>query len=110
TRKMLALEATGAGGSAIGVRVASVNRELDIYVQRQLRTELAGANYIDVIAQVRMQIDRMLGGPGSASALDTVLNGFTSSLQALSADPQSVSTRQAVLNAAQVMTQKLNSL
>jgi len=110
SRKTLALETTLAGGSGIGVRVANVNRELDIYVQRQLRTELAGANYIDIVAKVRQQIDRMYGEPGAASALDTVINGFTNSLQALSADPQSVSTRQAVLNAAQVMAQKLNSL
>jgi flagellar hook-associated protein 1 FlgK len=110
SRKTLALEAAMAGGSSVGVRVANVNRELDIYVQRQLRTELAGANYIDIIAQVRQQIDRMYGEPGAASALDTILNGFTNSLQALAADPQSVSTRQAVLNAAQVMAQKLNSL
>jgi len=110
SRKTLALETALAGGSGIGVRVANVNRELDIYVQRQLRTELAGSNYIDAIAKFRQQIDRMYGEPGSASALDTIVNGFTTSLQALSADPQSVSTRQAVLNAAQVMAQKLNSL
>ncbi len=109
TRKTLSLEAQ-AGGSGVGVRVANVNRELDIYVQRQLRTELAGSNYIDVIAKYRQQIDRMYGEPGSASALDTIVNGFTNALQALSADPQSVATRQAVLNAAQVMAQKLNSL
>lgn len=110
SRKTLALEAALAGGSGFGVRVSNVNRELDIYVQRQLRTELAGANYIDIIAQVRQQIDRMYGEPGSASALDTILNGFTNSLQALAADPHSASTRQAVLNAAQVMAQKLHSL
>jgi flagellar hook-associated protein 1 FlgK len=110
TRKTLSLETALAGGSGIGVRVANVNRELDIYVQRQLRTELAGANYIDIIAKVRQQIDQMYGEPGAASALDTILNGFTNSLQALAADPQSASTRQAVLNAAQVMAQKLNSL
>lgn len=110
SRKTLSLETALAGGSGIGVRVANVNRELDIYVQRQLRTELAGANYIDIIAQVRQQIDRMYGEPGAASALDTIVNGFTNSLQALSADPQSVSTRQAVVNAAQVMAQKLHGL
>lgn len=110
SRKTLALETALAGGSGIGVRVANVNRELDIYVQRQLRTELAGSNYIDTIAKFRQQIDRMYGEPGAASALDTIVNGFTTSLQALSADPQSVSTRQAVLNAAQVMAQKMNSL
>lgn len=110
TRKTLGLETAAASGSGIGVRVTNVNRELDIYVQRQLRTETAGSEYINAIAKFRQQIDQMYGTPGSASALDTIINGFTSSLQALSADPQSVATRQSVLNAAQVMAQKLNSL
>lgn len=110
SRKVVSLETATAGGSGVGVRVASVNRELDIYVQRQLRTELAGSNYIDVIAKFRQQIDQMYGEPGAASALDTIINGFASSLQTLSADPQSVASRQAVLNAAQVMAQKLNTL
>ncbi|MBX3533646.1 MAG: flagellar hook-associated protein FlgK [Xanthobacteraceae bacterium] len=110
TRKTLGLETSSAGGSGIGVRVTNVNRELDIYVQRQLRTETAGSEYINAIAKFRQQIDQMYGTPGSASALDTIINGFTSSLQALSADPQSAATRQSVLNAAQVMAQKLNSL
>ncbi len=110
SRKTVSLETATAGGSGVGVRVGGVNRELDIYVQRQLRTEFAGSNYIDIIATFRQQIDKMYGEPGSASALDTIINGFTNSLQALSADPQSVATRQSVLNAAQVMAQKLNTL
>ncbi|HRF07795.1 MAG TPA: flagellar hook-associated protein FlgK [Xanthobacteraceae bacterium] len=110
SRKVVSLETATAGGSGVGVRVASVNRELDIYVQRQLRTELAGSNYIDIIAKFRQQIDQMYGEPGAASALDTIINGFSSSLQSLAADPQSVATRQSVLNAAQVMAQKLNTL
>ena len=79
SRKVVSLETATAGGSGVGVRVASVNRELDIYVQRQLRTELAGSNYIDVIAKFRQQIDQMYGEPGAASALDTIINGFASS-------------------------------
>jgi len=110
TRKTLSLETASAGGSGIGVRVSNVNRELDIYVQRQLRAELAGSNYINTIAQTRQQIDQMYGTPGSSNALDTIINSFTNSLQSLSADPQSVATRQAVINSAQVMTQKLQSL
>lgn len=110
SRKTVSLETAAAGGSGIGVRVASVNRELDIYVQRQLRTELAGSNYIDIIAKFRQQIDQMYGVPGAASALDTIINGFSSSLQALSADPQSAAARQSVINAAQAMAQKLNTL
>lgn len=110
TRKTLGLEAVAAGGASTGVRVASLNRELNLYVQRQFRNELAGSQYIDTIAQFRSQIDRLYGVPGGTNALDTRLNGFTSSLQALASDPQSVAARQAVLNEAQVFAQQLNAM
>lgn len=110
TRKTLGLEAAAAGGASIGVRVASLDRELDIYVQRQLRTELAGSAYINTVAQFRTQIDRMYGEPGGTNALDTRLNSFTNSLQTLASDPQSIAARQSVLNEAQVFAQQLNAM
>lgn len=108
TRKALGVEAAAAGGSSVGVRVSGINRELDLYTQRQLRTELAGSAYIDKISQFRSQIDRMFGMPGSVNALDTRLNALANSLQTLAADPQSIAARQTVLNEAQVFAQQLN--
>lgn len=110
TRKTLGLEASSSGGASLGVRVANVNRELDIYAQRQLRTELAGSSYINAISHFRNQIDRLYGIPGGTNALDTRLNSFTSSLQALASDPQSIAARQSVLNEAQVFAQQLNQM
>lgn len=110
TRKTLGLEAVAAGGASLGVRVASVNRELDIYAQRQLRTELAGSSYINMISKFRSQIDRLYGVPGGTNALDTRLNSFTNSLQGLASDPQSIAARQSVLNEAQVFAQQLNQM
>ncbi len=107
TRKSLALSTSGANQ---GVSIASINRELDIYTQRQLRTELAGSSYINIISQFRSQIDQLYGVPGGTNALDTRLNSFTNSLQALASDPQSIAARQSVLNEAQVFAQQLNQM
>jgi len=51
TRKIVNQVATGANTS-IGVRVSDIQREIDLYVQRQLRTENAGASYADTRADV----------------------------------------------------------
>jgi flagellar hook-associated protein 1 FlgK len=110
TRKSLSLEAAAAGGASLGVRIAGINRELDLYTQRQLRTEMAGSSYINVISQFRTQIDQLYGVPGGTNALDTRLNSFTNSLQALASDPQSIAARQSVLNEAQVFAQQLNQM
>jgi flagellar hook-associated protein 1 FlgK len=94
----------------ISVRVASINRELDTYVQRQLQTETSGASYADLKAQIYGQLQGLYGTPGSSSALDTIFNNFTTALQALTTTPDDPSARIGVVSAAQAMTQQLNSV
>jgi flagellar hook-associated protein 1 FlgK len=107
-RKTLGTATIPAGASALGVRIASVNRELDIYLQRQLRTEVSGGAYTGVQSQFFARLQQVYGEPGSDSTIESVLNGFTSALQALQTSPDSQTARSAVLNAAQLLTQRLN--
>jgi flagellar hook-associated protein 1 FlgK len=102
--------ATAAGGSAVGVRVAAINRELDQYIQRQLRVESSGTSYASLRLQFYDRLQTIYGVPGSESALETVHNSFLSALQGLSTSPESPSARSAVLHAAQVLTQQLNGM
>src|SRR5262245_22981354 len=92
-RKTEAQIETAAGDLGISVRVDSVNRILDQYVQRQLRVETSGANYADMRAQFYDQLQTVYGVPGSQSAFETIYNNFTTALQALSTSPDSVSAR-----------------
>ena len=62
--------------SAVGVRVAAINRELDQYVQRQMRIESSGAGYADLRAQFYDRLQSVYGAPGSASTLETRLQQF----------------------------------
>ena len=109
TRKIVNQVATGANTS-IGVRVSDIQREIDLYVQRQLRTENAGASYADTRAQMYSQLQGIYGQPGSDTALESVYNSFTSSLQTLSTSPDDPGARTAVINSAQLLTQQLNQL
>jgi flagellar hook-associated protein 1 FlgK len=101
---------TAAGSLGVGVRIAAVNRELDQYIQRQLRVETSGAAYATLRAQFYERLQTVYGVPGSDSALETLYNSFTTSLQALTTSPDSESTRTAVISAAQVLTQQLASM
>lgn len=109
-RKTVSTATTSAGGTAIGVRIGEITRELDRYLQRQLRTETSGGTYADLRAQYYSRLQRIYGEPGAESALETVFNNFTNSLQALSTSPESMSARAAALNAASVLTQQLNAM
>jgi flagellar hook-associated protein 1 len=109
TRKVVNQIATGANTS-IGVRVSDIQREIDLYVQRQLRVENAGASYADTRADMYSQLQNIYGTPGADTALESVYNSFTSSLQALSTSPDDPGARSAVISSAQLLTQQLNQL
>ena len=109
-RKTLTQTTTSAGGAGVSVRVAAVNRELDIYLQRQLRTEAAGGAYADLRAQFFARLQSMYGNPGADATLEVAFNDFTTTLQTLGTSPESPSARSAVISAAQVLAQQLNSM
>jgi len=98
---------TGAWGDS--VRIASVNRVLDQYVQQQLWTESAGGGYADTQASFFQQLQQVYGQPGSGVTLDDSFNSFTSAVQALTTSPSSTSAQSAVIGAAQSLAQQLNN-
>ena len=109
-RKTATQLTTIVGDFGIGVRATAVNRELDVYTQRQLRVESSGGNYADVKADFYSRLQDIYGQPGSSTALETVFNNFTGALQALGASPDASAARGGVLNAAQVLAQQLNGM
>jgi flagellar hook-associated protein 1 FlgK len=109
-RKTLVQSVDGAGGYGAPVRVTGIDRELDAYVQRQLRVEMAGGAYADLRAQFYDRLQLLYGAPGSDTAVETVFNNFTSALQALATSPDSATTRAAAVSAAQVLAQRLNGM
>ena len=109
-RKTVQQVSTVGNGTDVGVRIADVQRTLDQYIQRQLRTENSGASYADTRAQVYSQLQDVYGQPGSDNSLETVYNNFTNALQALSTSPDDAAARSSVVNAAQSLTQQLNQM
>lgn len=109
TKKTLVTEASVAGGVTNGVRVSDVRRELDVYLQRQLRSETAGASYASARADYLDRLQTIFGTPGGALSLDTGVNDFSSALEALSASPDDVAAQGGVLAAAQALAQNLNA-
>ncbi len=102
---------TAAGDLGVGVRVAAINRELDQYIQRQMRVESSGASYAGLRAQFYDRLQSVYGVPGSASSLETRLQQFHG-VAAGAVDQPGFDRRRAarVLSAAQVLTQQLNSM
>jgi flagellar hook-associated protein 1 FlgK len=97
------------GGAGTGVQVTGVNRQLDLYVQSQLRTETSGGAYADQMANILGQLQSVYGTPGASGTLETAFSNFTSALQALSTSQGSQSAQTSALAAAQSLAQQLNT-
>ena len=109
-RKSVSLGSMTAGDTGNGVRVLAINRELDVYVQRQLRVETSGGSYADLRAEFYRRLQQVYGEPGSDSAFETIFNKFTGAVQALVTSPDSSAARSIVLSTAQVLAQTMNGM
>ena len=102
--------AAASGNLTIGVRLSSITRELDQYLQRQLRTEQSGGAYATERSDFFQRLQSVFGQPGESNALESVFNNFTTAVQALSTSPDSSASRYGVLTAGQTLAQHLNGM
>ena len=97
------------GGFGSTVQTTGVNRQLDLFVQNQLRTETGGSAYATQISNILGQLQSVYGTPGGNGTLETALNNFTTSLQSLSNNPSDSSAQAVALQAAQSLAAELNT-
>ena len=102
--------ATLSGGVLTGVSTGEIRREVDIFLQQQLRTEVSVGAQVDVRADFLARLDAIFGRPGEANALDTILNDMDAAFQALAATPDEFGTRDSVVNQALTLANQLNRL
>ena len=61
------------GDTGASVSVTGVNRELDQFIQAQLRSETSGGAYADQMANVLTQLQSVYGSPGSAGSPNSAI-------------------------------------
>ena len=99
--------ASGTGGAT--VEMTGVNRQLDLFIQNQLRTENSGSGYANQMANILGQLQSVYGTPGGQGTLETALSNFTTALQSLSTNPGNQSSANVALSAAQSLAAQLNT-
>jgi flagellar hook-associated protein 1 FlgK len=100
---------TTTGDIGAGVNVTGVNRQLNQFIQTQLRSETSGAAYADQMASILTQLQSVYGTPGSAGTLETAFSNFTTALQSLSTTSGSSSAQITAVTSAQALAQQLNA-
>jgi flagellar hook-associated protein 1 len=109
-RKTIDQVTTNTGSVGSGVSVNGVNRELDQYIQAQLRTETSGASYASLRSDFLQRLQGLYGDPNSTGTLESAFNALTTAVQALGTSPDSQSARIGVVNAAQALAGQINSM
>ena len=98
---------TGEFGSS--VLINGVNRQLDQYLQTQLRTETSGAAYADVRSSFLANLQNIYGNPDESGTIENAFNNLLTAFQGLSTSPDSQSARIGAVSAAQSMAEQLNA-
>jgi flagellar hook-associated protein 1 FlgK len=98
---------TGEFGSS--VLINGVNRQLDQYLQTQLRTENSGASYADIRSTYLANLQNVYGNPDDSGTIENAFSTLLTAMQGLSTSPDSQSARIGAVAAAQAMAQQLNS-
>src|ERR1700730_1332774 len=97
------------GDSGASVIVTGVNRQLDQFIQSQLRTETSGGAYADQMANGLTPLQSFYEPPGAAGSLESAYSSFTTALQSLSTTSGSSSSQISAATAAQSLVQQLNA-
>jgi flagellar hook-associated protein 1 FlgK len=108
TQRSIQVEAL-TGDLGASVSVLGVNRELNQFIQTQLRSETSGGAYADQMATVLSQLQSIYGTPGEAGTLEAAFSNFTTALQSLSTTSGSSSAQISAAMAAQNLAQQLNA-
>ena len=102
-RKTLNQVTVDSGSYGSNVRIVGVNRELDQYIQAQLRTENSGAGYAALRSNFLQQLQSIYGNPGSVGTLEDAFNKLTTAVSALSTSAATHAARNGGNTAAQVV-------
>lgn len=110
TRKTLSQSTSIRGFEATGVSVDDVLRDVDEFLQIQVRNSNSVLAGLDIKEQFLSRVDQLFGTPGNSNALDTLFNEFSESLQTLITGPEDLIRREDFLGKSQILTQQLRTL
>ncbi len=97
------------GGAGAAVLVTGVTRDLDQFIQGQLRNETGGAGFANQTSNILGQLQSLYGTPGGTGTLETAFNNLTTAVQALQTNTTGLSAQTTALSTAQALAQQINS-
>ncbi len=91
-----------------GVTVASIGRNVDQFVNNQVRSTLSTKSQFDAFYSQALQIDKLLSQDGTS--ISTSLQSFFESLGQLNSAPDNISSRSVAIKQSELLVQQFNSM
>lgn len=110
TRKTAVVQNNIAGGEGIGVQVLAATRNVDSFLQQQIRTETGKSSKLNVYDSFLSRVNSMFGTPDSQSSMANSVSEMIAKLQAVATSPDDPAARQTFLNSASNLASQLNSM
>ncbi len=98
----------GSVGYQLGAQVARITRDVPTALQNQVRIDAGKTAASSTYAQGAARIDQIIGDV--ETGLNSVMNDFFSSAQALTQDPTSIPARQTFLTQAKSLASRVNQM
>ena len=99
---------TGVGALGTGVKINNVERVHDEFVSAELRSNASIASGLQMNYDFTSQVDNMLADP--QAGLSPTLHSFFNSINSVSNDPSSQSSRQVLIGEAKALSQRFEYL
>ena len=109
-RRVVNLQTQGTGGTLNGVDIASVQRVIDKFLNAEALTSTATSSRFDTQSTVYSQLSGILGQPGDANSLTSVLANINTVLGQAALSPTSSSSQQSALAAFQGLASTISNL
>lgn len=110
TKKSAAAQPQIVNGLGAGVRLSEVERVVDQNLLRQLRSQLARVGNLDVLNTYSGRIEDLFGAPGNNSDVSHLIGTLSASLESLTSSPELAAGKFEVVNNAQSLIERINTL
>lgn len=110
SRQVTTQSAQYLGGQGAGVRIESVNRNVDTYLQTSIRSQKSVTAYNRQVDLYHDRLQIFLGDPTSQNSIDEHITTFFNTMQSLADQPESTALRFSAVNSGTKLSQEISGL
>lgn len=110
SRQVVSQSAVTVQGQGSGVAIDEITRKIDKYLQRSMQTQGSNFSSTQAVDTYYQRLQAVLGQPGAANSMDSVMTGFFNAVQLMAETPETVSLKANVVSAGSNFAKQVSDL